>query len=202
MYHWPSLLLVVIMNNYRQSILFSITKMIEKYGPISSALDLGSGDGWFAHEFLRLNLINNIQPIDVAIRKSTMIPPLIYTGDQIPFPPRSFDLTYAIDVIHHCTDPLASLRQLCEQSKQFVLIKDHTYAHSIDFLTLAVLDQLGNRRFGIPSPYHYQFKWAWTPIIEAMGFRRVSLIHPLPCHSGLLGLLTNRLQYLALWERI
>jgi hypothetical protein len=64
------------------------------------------------------------------------------------------------------------------------------------------LDELGNRRFGIPSPYQYQRNWEWHTHLLANGWRALSFIHPAICHTGILGAMTNGLQYVALYERI
>ncbi len=82
------------------------------------------------------------------------------------------------------------------------MIKDHTFRSATGRWTLAVLDELGNRKFGIPSPYHYQHGWAWTEHLEKRGWTLQTLLHPASCHTGLLGILTNPLQYVARYERL
>lgn len=65
----------------------------------------------------------------------------------------------------------------------------------------AILNELGNRRFGIPSPQHYQRGTEWTAQLASQGWTMRTMIHSCRCHSGLLGALSNRLQYVALYER-
>jgi 3'-phosphoadenosine 5'-phosphosulfate sulfotransferase (PAPS reductase)/FAD synthetase len=48
---------------------------------------------------------------------------------------------------------------------------------------------------------HYQRGFEWVDHLRMRGFVQRELIHPAPCHAGLLGAATNRLQFLALFER-
>jgi SAM-dependent methyltransferase len=169
--------------------------------PVARVLDFGSGDGYFASETSRLPQVTQLVPVDVVARPGSHVAPLLYDGARLPFADASFDLAYAVDVLHHCPDPLAAIDDMARCSSRYLLIKDHTYATAIGRWTLAVLDELGNRRFGIPSPYRYQQDWRWVEHIESRGWRRIELIPSLECHSGLLGLATNRLQWIGLWER-
>ncbi len=120
----------------------------------------------------------------------------------MPFADRSFDLVYTVDVLHHCDDPFAQLAEIARVARQYILIKDHTFSSAAGRMTLAVLDELGNRKFGIPSPYNYQNGWEWSAHLENLGWKEVRLTHPLACHKGFLGALTNSLQYIALYQRV
>ena len=190
------------MNPYRQRILPMLLELLRDRTPIGTALDFGSGDGWFATQLQQSGLIGALTPVDVKRREKTLVEPRLYDGCRLPFPDRSFDLVYSVDVLHHCPDPVESLRDLIRCSNRLLVLKDHTWRTKIGKLGLAVLDELGNRKFGIPCLYRYQHRWDWFPIIEEAGFRLVRLIHPAPCHTGLLGRLTNPLQFAAIWERV
>jgi SAM-dependent methyltransferase len=189
------------MNPYRLRILPMLLDLLRERGPVDATLDFGSGDGWFAQQMRQSGLVGEVTPVDVKRRENSLVEPLIYDGRRLPFPDSSFDLVYSVDVLHHCPDPAASLRDLVRCSNRLVLLKDHTWRTRLGKLGLAVLDELGNRQFGIPCLYKYQQRWDWFPIIESAGFRLVRLMHPLPCHVGMLGRLSNHLQFAALWER-
>jgi SAM-dependent methyltransferase len=190
------------MNPYRQRILPKLVEVLRSKSPVDSALDFGSGDGWFAQQMRQSGLIRELTPVDVKLRETVVTAPHLYDGKRLPFPDRSFDLVYSVDVLHHCPDPAESLRDLVRCAGRLVLLKDHTWRTRLGKWGLAVLDELGNRQFGIPCLYRYQHRWDWFPIIEREGFRLVQLIHPVPCHVGVLGRLTNPLQFIALWERV
>lgn len=188
-------------NPYRRRILESIEEVLAPYAPFGRMLDFGAGDGWFARSMPARGLGSRVIPVDVVRRRRPLREPILYDGGRLPFADRSFDLVYAVDVLHHTDDPAASLRELMRCTASFMLVKDHTYRSRLGWLTLCLLDEIGNRRFGIPSVYRYQCGWEWSAVLEANGFRSVRRIHPMRCHVGLLGRLTNRLQYLELWRR-
>lgn len=190
------------MNLYRKRILSSISSLFGNLAVATAILDFGCGDGWFASQVGRLLPGAKLTAIDVKRRKGVMVEPIIYApGESLPFADASFDLVYAIDVLHHCDSPERYLDELVRVARRFILIKDHTYNGALGYLTLAVLDELGNRRFGIPSPQQYQRGWEWTEHLASRNWKMRTLIHPCQCHSGLLGALSNPLQYVALYER-
>jgi hypothetical protein len=189
------------MTHYRQRIFDEVKRLIEPLGVVDSALDFGSGDGFYASQWSNGSIVRTVTPVDVVERKNSIVVPTLYDGDCLPFPDRSFVLAYAIDVLHHCHDPGAALRDLMRCSSKFLLLKDHTYESRVGKLTLGLLDEIGNRRFGIPSPYLYQYRWTWVEEIEASGWRRISFSNPMRCHTGILGAVTNSLQFIGLWER-
>lgn len=190
------------MNPYRQRVWQQLARMFEGIGRQDRVLDFGSGDGWFASQVVQQGWAQHLVALDVKRRERVLVEPLIYTpGAPIPFDDRSFDLVYSIDVLHHCADPFTQLQDIDRVARRFILLKDHTYETQLGRGILAVLDEVGNRRFGIPSLYQYQHRWAWRDHLQALGWRERALIHPSQCHVGVLGRLTNSLQYVALYER-
>jgi SAM-dependent methyltransferase len=188
-------------NAYRQQIFRMMDDFLRPRGPFGHALDFGCGDGWFASRMKAEGLVDSIIPLDVTRRTNSFVTPTIFPGGRLPFDDSAFDLAYAVDVLHHCHDPIYFLQEIMRCTNRWLLIKDHTYTSSLGWLTLCLLDEVGNRRFGIPSRYKYQHHWEWIPIIEAQGFTRKGMIYPAPCHSSLLGACTNSLQFIGLWER-
>jgi SAM-dependent methyltransferase len=189
------------MNPYRRRILDQLGAALAPLGPIGPVLDFGSGDGFFAHELPKRAPLQGVTPVDVVERAHSFVKPQLYDGQRLPFADGHFELAYSVDVVHHCPDPLAALADLARCTRRWLLLKDHQHDGALGGFTLAVLDELGNRRFGIPSPYRYQRRWEWVRWIEARGFVRRAFVHPMRCHSGPLAL-TNGLQFMGLWERI
>jgi SAM-dependent methyltransferase len=187
---------------YRYRILEKIRELVKPLGPIKTVLDFGAGDGFFASQWKNEMAVKSVTAVDVVERKTSFVVPTLYDGERLPFADQSFDLAYAVDVLHHCNDPPVAINDLARCSRQYLLIKDHTYQGRIGKFTLGILDEIGNRRFGIPSPQQYQRGWEWVEQIESKDWRRLSLMHPLPCHSGVLGAVTNGLQFVGLWERV
>ena len=189
------------MNAYRQRIWTELDQVLSTIGPLRQALDFGSGDGWFTQQVRSSNHAVDVVPIDVKRRAEVFAEPQLYEGDRLPFDDRAFDLVYSVDVLHHCPDPIRQLDDLARCTRRYLLLKDHTYDTVLGKYALAVMDELGNRRFGIPSVYQYQRGKSWHLHLLKSGFAPVRFVHPMRCHVGLLGALTNGLQYLALYER-
>jgi SAM-dependent methyltransferase len=189
------------LTHYRDRTLDHLVAALRAAGELKLALDFGSGDGFFCHHLERLGAIERISPIDVVERKRSFVRPQLYDGRRLPFADASFDLCYAVDVVHHCPDPLNALAEMSRCTRRWLLLKDHNCEGPIGHLTLSLLDEVGNRRFGIPSPGRYQRNWAWANWLEARGFERFYWAHPVPSHVGLLGRATNNLQFIGLWRR-
>lgn len=190
------------MNLYRKRIYSHISPLLGDLAVPETILDFGCGDGWFASQVGTLLPNAKLTAIDVKRREGVLVEPTIYSpGEPLPFADASFDLVYAIDVLHHCDSPERYLDELVRVARRFILIKDHTYNGALGYLTLSILDELGNRRFGIPSPQHYQRDWEWTEHLATRNWKMRTMIYPCQCHSGMLGELSNQLQYVALYER-
>lgn len=186
---------------YRERTLAQLQEVLRPVLPIATALDFGSGDGFFCHHLRQTGVVGAITPVDVVERRHSFVRPQLYDGQRLPFADASFELCYAVDVIHHCPEPLQALAEMARCTRRWLLLKDHNCQGPLGHFALAVLDELGNRRFGIPSPGRYQRDWAWARWLEGQGFQRVAWLHPAPSHVGLLGRATNGLQFIGLWRR-
>jgi SAM-dependent methyltransferase len=188
-------------NRYKDNVLAEIQSVLAEAGRIESAIDVGSGDGYYAARLMERGAIEKITPVEVLLRERTEIAPVLYDGHTLPFPDRSFELSYAVDVVHHSQDPGRTLSELARCTRRYLLLKDHTYSSAAGFAFLCMLDEIGNRRFGVPSIYRYQRDWSWLPLVEQQGFELKRLLHPARCEEGLLGRVVNRFQFVALWQR-
>jgi hypothetical protein len=186
---------------YRRLTYSLMRETMRALGPIATAVDVGAGEGWYARSLMEDGVIERCTPVEVTKRAITFLEPVLYDGKRLPFDDRSTELVYAVDVVHHADDPGALLDDMARIAERFIVLKDHTYSNALGYTTLAIMDELGNRRFGIPSPGRYQHGWDWVDHLAGAGFLRRQLIHPAPCHSGVLGALTNRLQFVAAFER-
>lgn len=186
---------------YRERTAALVRAVLQHQGHIPSGVDVGAGDGWFADSMMRSGLVGQCVPVDVVRREMVVLEPVLYDGERLPFDDHSADLVYALDVVHHAKDPLALLSEMTRVSRRWLLLKDHTYTTVAGSLTLRILDEIGNRRFSIASPGNYQHRFDWFAHLRQRGFSNVTLLHPAPVHGGLLGRLTNRLQFIALFER-
>jgi SAM-dependent methyltransferase len=189
------------MNPYRQRIWTEFEKIMPSLEPQAKVLDFGSGDGWFARQMLDSGVAQNLTAYDIKLRPDAFYAPTIYDGGTLPLPDREFEMSYSVDVMHHCPDPTAQIEDVLRCTQRYFLLKDHTYRTRLGQWELCVLDEIGNRKFGVPSLYKYQRRWSWFGTIKKQGFVLRKLVYPSPCHVGALGALTNPLQFIALWER-
>jgi SAM-dependent methyltransferase len=188
-------------HRYRSEVLALCQRLLQDRGPVASALDYGCGDGWFAKQFGDRRLAGAVAAVDVQQPHTSHCPVQVYDGSRLPFADAQFELVYALDVVHHTPDPTASLRELSRCTNRWLLLKDHNYISRVGWLTLAAMDEMGNRRFGVVSRYQYMRDWEWFGTLEESGFDLVELIHPARCHRSLLGWATNHLQFAGLWRR-
>jgi SAM-dependent methyltransferase len=189
------------MNPYRQRVLSIFSEALAPLRPVSRALDFGSGDGWFAQQLEETGLVRAVTPIEVQERPNALRQPQIYDGVRLPFANQSFDLVYSVDVLHHCREPRESLRDALRVAKRSFLLKDHTWRWYTSYLFLCFLDEIGNRRFGIPCFYNHQRRWNWFETIRSEGFELEKLVHPAQCHTGAMKFV-NRFEFVSLWRRV
>jgi SAM-dependent methyltransferase len=190
-------------NAYRRNVVRFLTELLAPVAPVDRALDFGAGDGWFAHELERSGLIRRVVGAEVLRRRGRrFVEPILYDGRRLPFADRSFDLVYAVDVLHHTPDPPAALREALRCCRSHFVLKDHTHTSRLGRWTLALLDEVGNRRFGVPSLYRYQRDWEWLPVIEDAGFALEELHHPVVCERRpVLSWFVNEFQFVGRWRR-
>jgi hypothetical protein len=188
-------------SGYRERVYRLVCAALRPLGPIPHAVDVGAGEGWYAKQLVDDAVVGRCDAVEITRRARTLVEPILYDGKRLPFGDRGADLVYAVDVVHHAPHPFALLDDMARVSARWILLKDHTYASAIGKATLAVLDEIGNRRFGIPSPGTYQREWTWLTHLQSQGFHVRTMIHPAPCQRGLLGAFTNPLQFVAVFER-
>lgn len=189
------------LTGYRDRVYEIAMGMMRRAGVTGTGVDVGAGEGWYAHRLLEDGVLDRALAIDVTRRQHEYLPVVQYDGARLPVDDRTAEIVYAIDVLHHAHSPIALLHEMMRATNRWLLLKDHTWRSSRERWLLAVLDEIGNRRFGIPSPGRYQQGWEWIEELESHGFVVRDLRHPAKCQNGLLGRLTNPLQFVVLAER-
>jgi hypothetical protein len=69
-----------------------------------------------------------------------------------------------VDVLHHAEDAGALLRECARVARRAVLVKDHVRSGLLAGPTLAVMDWVGNARYGVRLPPRVERYWtpaAW-----------------------------------------
>jgi SAM-dependent methyltransferase len=153
---------------------------------VTTLLDVGAGTGEMA---ISVNGYRNdieISGVDVYIRPKTFVPVVRYDGVTLPFGEGAFDAVMTVDVLHHCEDPAATLKECSRVAKEYVVIKDHVSDSYVDEKILGFMDWVGNRSHGVVLPYNYLSTGAWSKAIEAAGLELVGQAQELKLYPGIL----------------
>ncbi|MEO6875319.1 MAG: class I SAM-dependent methyltransferase [Opitutaceae bacterium] len=129
--------------------------------PNVSVLDVGCGDGLLAATLGRLRPDLAITGVEIAPRPGCHIPVTAFDGQTLPFADGSFDVTMIVDVLHHTDDPAILFREVTRVARTAVLLKDHLREGWAAQSTLRFMDQVGNRRHGVPLPFNYLNRAEW-----------------------------------------
>ena len=152
-------------------------------GHVESLLDVGCGDGVNTRTLAEQVGARRVAGVDVLVRPSAVIEVREYDGIHIPFPDRSFDAVSLVDVLHHCTEPQAVMREAIRVADKVVVIKDHFAFGPVTHKVLYFIDKTGNAKDGIPVPGTYFEPQQWVAMIAEAGGRLASLDWPLKTHD-------------------
>src|SRR6266516_205509 len=120
---------------------------IDKLVPKSATvLDVGSGDGRIASVLQKRRPDLHVEGLDIFIRNLTHISVRLFDGQKIPYGDQSVDVITFIDVLHHTVDPQRLLLEAARVARKFIIIKDHFSENSLDYMTLKLMDWIGNAR--------------------------------------------------------
>lgn len=134
-----------------------------------SVLDVGAGTGEMAIAINQLRPELSITGADIYIRPKTFIPVKQYDGNRLPFENGTFDAVMVVDVLHHCDDSVAVLRECARVSRRWILIKDHVSNNTWDRLRLRFMDWVGNRAHNVVLPYNYLSEVEWSRVFDLIG---------------------------------
>lgn len=157
--------------------------LCRQIGRASSLLDVGAGDGVIAKSVGEAVGAERVEGVDVILRKKRVIDVREYDGTRLPYANRAFEVVTISDVLHHCEDAEAVLRECLRVASRLVVIKDHFAYGPVSQAVLYLMDVVGNARDGIPSPGHYFEPHEWVAMIERSGGRLTGLEWPLALHD-------------------
>jgi SAM-dependent methyltransferase len=135
----------------------------------SRVLDVGSGDGLFAHELMRRRPDLTVKGIDTLVRKHTHVPVEGFDGEVIPHEDASVDVVMFIDVLHHSHDPIILLREAVRVTRKAIVIKDHTLQGFLAGPTLRFMDWVSNAHHGVVLLYNYWSQEKWLRTFDVLG---------------------------------
>jgi SAM-dependent methyltransferase len=155
-------------------------------------LDVGCGDGRLARRILDERPDLRLEGMDVLVRGGAAIPVSAFDGQHIPRPDQDVDVVLLVDVLHHAASPLALLREAARVSRRAVVVKDHVVRTPLDHWQLRLMDDVGNRRFGVALPHDYWTWDRWQAAWGQLGLRAGALERDLRLYPGPLDRLFGR----------
>jgi SAM-dependent methyltransferase len=171
-------------------------------GQARSLLDVGCGEGSVAVAIAERVGARRVAGVDIKIQPGVPIEAVAYDGLHLPFPDGTFEAVVISDVLHHCQDPVAVLREALRVASRIVAIKDHFNFGPVSEKLLLWMDQIGNASHEIHVRGTYFGPRAWAEMVEAAGGRFTGLEWPLQIHDYPFRLVTqDRLQFAAGIER-
>lgn len=153
-------------------------------------IDVGSGDGYLGAVLQTYRPATRVVGVETQVRQLTRpgFEPVVFDGRHLPFPDRAFDVAVLSNVLHHADDQPALFAEVCRVTRQRVVIKDHLAASTLDHWKLAVLDILGNRRFGADTQGDYLDRAGWNALFAAVPRARAQWYEGLSFRTGPLSL--------------
>jgi SAM-dependent methyltransferase len=173
----------------------SIAALIGRAG---SLLDVGCGDGRVARDLAARVGAERVAGVDIKVCTSAPIEVTVYDGAQLPFTDGAFEAVVLSDVLHHCRDPRAVLREALRVASRVVVIKDHFRFGPVSEKILLWMDLIGNASFAVEVRGTYFSPREWVEMVASAGGRFTELDWPLRIHDFPFRLITqDSLQFAA-----
>lgn len=149
---------------------------------IRGLLDVGAGSGDMALAVLQHRPELHITGVDVLVRPHTAIAVQSYDGLHLPHSDASVDAVMLMDVLHHCDDPVAVLRECLRVARVGILLKDHIANNAFQHRVLTWMDWVGNKGHHVALPNNYLSSQAWRAALQSTGLQVVAAQHDLPLY--------------------
>ena len=160
-----------------------VSSLAKQLGRVDSLLDVGCGDGNNLLALAKRSGATRVQGVDVVVRPTAVIDVQAYDGTHLPFGDRSFEGVSIVDVLHHCLEPRAVLKEALRVADKVLVIKDHFAFGPLTHKMLYWMDIAGNAKDSIASPGTYFEPQQWVSMIAEAGGRVESLDWPLKTHD-------------------
>lgn len=146
-----------------------LAEILAEFIPASSSLlDVGSGDGRVLAGLSRRRPDLFIRGLDTLDRLGAWPSIDRFNGETFPCDDGSCDVVSFVDVLHHANDPMRLLVEAKRVARRAIVIKDHLMEGVFAGVTLRFMDRVGNRRFGVPTPYRYWTRDEWKHAFDTL----------------------------------
>ena len=178
------------------------SKLISFIPDGASVLDIGCGDGKIGLLLKQKNSSIAIQGLEISPRPNCFIECKKFDGLSIPFKNSSTDVCVLVDVLHHTLYTKELLEETCRVSRKYVLIKDHLCENQLDFITLKVMDWIGNRPHGVKLVYNYLSHARWLEYFSSCQLTVVEWSKKIPLYPFPVNKIAGRnLHFVALLQK-
>jgi ubiquinone/menaquinone biosynthesis C-methylase UbiE len=157
--------------------------LFEKDLPCQSrVLDIGGGWGFYRQPLVSRG--HECLVLDVVRPSMQKCPVVLYDGDVMPFPDKSFDVSMFITVLHHIADVKEIIRECRRVTRKRVVVVEDLYHHFWGRLWTVLRDQLYNFEF-FGHPQQFRKKAEWIELFASHGFKLVKETQVYTWLSGL-----------------
>lgn len=133
----------------------------------SKIIDIGSGTGDVSSLLIKQG--KDVTPVDVnTFHGVRLVKTVIYDGEKLPFPDRSFDTALLLMVLHHTLEPEKVFLEASRVAREIVVIET-SYTNPLNKWFTVILDTLGNLRLDAHWS-SYKTDSEWRNFFENHGF--------------------------------
>jgi len=150
--------------------------------PNSRILDIGGGWGFYAEPLQTRD--HHVTVLDVINPALQHAPVVIYDGERIPFPDKSFDVSLLITVLHHIPDPVRVLKEARRVTRNHVIVIEDTFRSSLERWWTEFRDRMYNFEF-LGHPNQFRSRQEWLDVFRRLDFE---ILETRELHTRLLGL--------------
>ena len=131
-------------------------------------LDFGCGTLTVAEEILKRKRVQ-IRGVDVINFNLTDLPLSIYDGKRTDFEDKTFDVTYAAFVLHHCDNIEAVFTELLRLTRKKIILIEDTYKTRLGLFWIKLCDYVENRigSLTINIPLNFRSEEEWLDFFHA-----------------------------------
>lgn len=131
-------------------------------------LDIGGGWGFYVDPLRRARdcKVTVLDVVDPGFKKA---PVVVYGGEKIPFPDRSFDVSLLVTVLHHVPEPEKVLAEAKRVSRRFVIVVEDLYRTVLGRIWTVLRDTFYTLEF-VGHPCQFRKKEEWSRCFRNLGY--------------------------------
>ena len=151
-------------------------KIAERCGNFLSGriIDVGAGRCYIAKE-LKSKYSKDITCVDIDDLNETDMKLAVYDGKKLPHRNNSFDTALLVYVLHHCENPVETLKDVARVVKKggkIIIFEDFGF-----ILFTHALDWLSNKMHNVDAPLHFKKYNEWVSLFKDLNLEIIDIRH-------------------------